>query len=91
MSMSMVEFYEAICRVADKVPRENLPDFYTIHKSVSPFYLDKKIESLIISLARNGLPSVLGAALEKKYAAEIEAAFNGPKLMKVRINDSRYN
>ena len=50
----MIEFYEAICRVADKTPKENLQNFYPIHKSVSPFYLDKKIESLIISIVRNG-------------------------------------
>ena len=55
MNMSIVEFYEAICRVADKIPKENLENFYPIHKSVSPFYLDKKIESLIITLARNTL------------------------------------
>ena len=54
MNMNMIEFYEAICRVADNTPKENLQNFYPIHKSVSPFYLDKKIESLIISIVRNG-------------------------------------
>ena len=56
MSMKMVEFYEALCRVADKIPDENLKDYYLIHKSVSPFSLDKKLESLIVSLGRNVLP-----------------------------------
>lgn len=79
----MTEFYEAICRVADKMPNENLPNFYPIHKSVSPFYLDKKIESLIISAARNRLAPALVANMEKRYAAELDAAFAGEKLMKV--------
>jgi hypothetical protein len=48
ISMSIVEFYEALCRVADKIPNENLVDYHPIHKSVSPFNLDKKLESLII-------------------------------------------
>jgi hypothetical protein len=56
MDMSMTELYEAICRVADKIPNENMEDYYPVHKSVSPFYLDKKIESLLISIARNRLP-----------------------------------
>lgn len=83
MDMSMTEFYEAICRVADKMPNENLPNFYPIHKSVSPFYLDKKLESLIISMARNRLPNALITNLEKRYTAELDAAFAGEKLMKV--------
>lgn len=53
--MSIVEFYEALCRVADRVPKENLTNYYPVHKSVSPFYLDKKIESLVIALCRNAL------------------------------------
>jgi hypothetical protein len=53
--MSIVEFYEALCRVADRVPKENLTNYYPLHKSVSPFYLDKKIESLVIALCRNAL------------------------------------
>lgn len=48
MNMTMTEFYEAICRVADRVPNGQLPNFYPIHTSVSPWGLDKKIESLII-------------------------------------------
>lgn len=67
ISMQIVEFYEALCRVADKIPDENLQDYYPVHKSVSPFNLDKKIESLIISLGRNALPHVLISQLEKKY------------------------
>jgi hypothetical protein len=53
--MTITEFYEAICRVADKIPKENLPNFYPIHYSASPFGLDKKIESLVILLCRNNL------------------------------------
>jgi hypothetical protein len=68
MDMSLTELYEAICRVADKVPNENMPNFYPIHKSVSPFLLDKKIESLVISIARNKLSHKLVTSLEKKYA-----------------------
>lgn len=86
----MPEFYEAICRVADKMPNENLPDFYPVHKSVSPFYLDKKIESLIISVARNRLPKALVANMEKRYSAEMEAAYAGEKLMKVQMSNARY-
>ena len=56
-----------MCRVADKLPDENLQDYYPVHKSVSPFNLDKKIESLIISLGRNVLPRVLISQFEKKY------------------------
>jgi hypothetical protein len=56
INMTIVEFYEAICRVADKVPNDNLPNFYPVHKSKSPFNLDKKIESLLVLLARNALP-----------------------------------
>jgi len=67
MEMSMTEFYEAICRVADKIPKENMPNYYPIHKSVSPFYIDKKIESLIISIARARLAPNLCANLEKRY------------------------
>ena len=81
--MSMTELYEAICRVADKIPNENLPDYYPVHKSVSPFYLDKKIESLLISMARNKLSTNQCANLEKRYNNELEAAFCGEKEMKV--------
>jgi len=28
LNMTMTEFYEAISRVADKIPKENLPNFY---------------------------------------------------------------
>ncbi len=56
INMTIVEFYEAICRVADKVPNDNLPNFFPVHKSKSPFNLDKKIESLLVFLARNALP-----------------------------------
>jgi hypothetical protein len=55
----MIEFYDAICRVADKIPRENLTDYYPAHKTASPFYMDKKIESLVIAICRNSLPSKL--------------------------------
>lgn len=79
MNMTIIEFYEALCRVADKIPKENLPNFYPIHKSVSPYFIDKKIESLVIAMARNGLPVALGGSLEKKYATELELAFAGPK------------
>jgi len=56
MEMCLVEFIEALVRVADKVPKENLTDYYPIHVSVSPWYLDKKIESLVINLIRRALP-----------------------------------
>jgi len=59
MEMSMAEFIEALVRVADKVPKENLTDFYPIHVSVSPWHLDKKLESLLITLIRKTLPSKL--------------------------------
>ncbi len=67
MEMSLTEFYEAICRVADKIPKENMPNYYPVHKSVSPFHLDKKIESLIISIARARLAPNLCANMEKRY------------------------
>lgn len=59
MDMQMIEFYEAICRVADKIPRENLTDYYPVHKTASAFHMDKKIESLVIAICRNSLPSKL--------------------------------
>lgn len=59
MEMSLVEFIEALVRVADKIPRENLTDYYPIHVSVSPWHLDKKLESLLITLIRNTLPTKL--------------------------------
>jgi len=85
ISMHIVEFYEALCRVADRIPDENLQDYYPIHKSVSPFNLDKKIESLIISLGRNALTPALMASFEKKYNEQMQAAFAGPKQMKVQL------
>ena len=90
MEMQMTEFYEAICRVADKIPRENLIDFYPIHKASSPWHVDKKIESLIIAICRNSVPFKLAQELEKKYAEIIELAYGGVKLMKVQVTDARY-
>ena len=48
INMTITEWYEAICRVADKIPDENLPDYYPINPSQSPYNIDKKIESLLI-------------------------------------------
>jgi hypothetical protein len=45
--------------VADKIPRENLTDYYPIHFTVSPWHLDKKLESLLITLIRKTLPTKL--------------------------------
>ena len=67
MNMTITEFYEAICRVADKIPNENLPDYYPMHKSVSPFNLDKKIESLLTMIFRNQAPPKIVNKLEMLY------------------------
>ena len=60
MQMSLVEFIEALVRVADKIPKENLTDYFPIHVSISPWHLDKKIESLLITLIRKSLPTKEG-------------------------------
>jgi len=51
--------------------------------SVNPYKLDKKLESIIMLLIKNTIDSNKANAIEKKYAAEIEAHFGGPKQMKI--------
>jgi hypothetical protein len=58
--------------------------------SISPWNLDKKIESLLITLIRNTLPPKEAQAIEKKYATDIVAHYGGPKLMKIKITQARY-
>lgn len=50
MEMSPVEFCEALVRVADACPKENLRDYYPLHVSSSPWNIDKKLESIIVAM-----------------------------------------
>ena len=66
LNMNLVEFYEAIARVADRFDMANLKDFFEEYPGKSPWQLDKKIESTFCLLIRENLtPKVFKTQLAR--------------------------
>jgi hypothetical protein len=87
-NMIIVEFIEAIGRVADKLT--NLPDYFPEIESKNKYKLDKKIESFLTVLMRNCLPKSMGENLEKQIRKGIEDELAMGNGLKHDVSDRKY-
>jgi len=68
--MTLVEFIEAVGRVANKLV--HLPDYFPELQSKNKYQLDKKIESFLMLLLHNCLPRGIALNLEKHVRKQVE-------------------
>ena len=80
LQMTFVEFLEALARVADKFDMQNMEDFFPDYKAKSPFQLDKKLESTMLTLMSKLLQPKQYKAQHGKYKQLVQTELDNLKL-----------
>lgn len=72
LNMTYVEFLEAFARVIDRLEARSMEDFFYHYPALSPWKLDKKLESALLIVFKACLPKKQYLAAYNKYNSTIE-------------------
>jgi len=72
LNMTYVEFLEAFARVVDRLEARQMEDFFYHYPPRSPWKLDKKLESALLTVFKECLPKRQYTAAHNKYSSTVD-------------------
>ena len=84
LSISYVEFLEALARCAEKFNLQFLHDYFPDYLPKNPYAIDKKLECLIFRLMKHHCSTKVYDAIFKQYKDVVEKELSNPKGMKFK-------